>query len=138
MLKVAGTMSVPNLSDSDVGFLPSFLSILSYQHPETRIFQSRHTHHRQTCDIITRPIIWISILCLATAVLFPIPMCSIDSHKTLPLRLQHVLSRIIKPAINEVSMEAIPIANLSVSVHPIIQHLPKAAGLDDLPLHMPA
>jgi len=72
----------------------------------------RYAHHFQALVIIIGPVLRIRVLCLAVAELLPIPVRSINSHETLALSLQQILPRIFIPAIDKVSMEAIPLADL--------------------------
>jgi hypothetical protein len=69
-------------------------------------------------------------------------MCAVNSHEALSLRLQHILRSIWKPAVDEISMEAISIANLyTVLAHSYIQvvsryHTSPQANLNGgTPLH---
>jgi hypothetical protein len=42
-------------------------------------------------------------------------MLTIDSHEVLTLSFQHSFSRVIKPAINKISVDTVTIANLKRS-----------------------
>lgn len=72
-------------------------------------------HHLQALVIIARPTIGIPILRLATLVErdFAFAMSTVDSHERLPLRFEHVLCRVFKPAVDEVAVKTIAITNLS-------------------------
>ena len=69
-------------------------------------------HHFQTLMIIIRSIARIRILSLALAELLAIPVRAINPHKRLSLCLQHVLRRVLEPAVDEITMEAVSLADL--------------------------
>ena len=71
-------------------------------------------HHLQTLVVIACA---SAILVLRLAVLIerylPAPMRAINPHEALTLRFQQVLLGIVKPTVDEVSMEAVSFAELS-------------------------
>jgi hypothetical protein len=71
-------------------------------------------HHFQTLPIIARPRTRIPILGLAVLVewYLPQPVRAINALEALPLGGHEVLLRVVKPAVDEVAVEAVPVANL--------------------------
>jgi len=43
---------------------------------------------------------------------FPTPMCAINPHKALALRLHQVCLRVVEPAVDKVTVEAVAVADL--------------------------
>lgn len=76
-----------------------------------------HLHHLQTLKVIARPILGVRVLGLARAILLPVPVRAINPHENLPLSLEHVHRRVLEPAIDEVAMEAVSVADLSFIHH---------------------
>jgi len=69
-------------------------------------------HHLQTLMIVIRAIARVRILRLALAELLAIAMCAINPHERLSLCLQQGLPRILEPTVDEITVEAVSLANL--------------------------
>jgi hypothetical protein len=70
------------------------------------------SHHLQTLLVIVRSIRRITIHRFARAILLPSSMRTIDSHKTLALRFEHIESRVFVPAVDEITVQAVATTDL--------------------------
>jgi hypothetical protein len=76
---------------------------------------SCHAHHLQTLVVVTRTVIGIPIPGLAPGAAernLPAAVRPVNPHEALALGFQQVLSRVLKPAIDKVAMEAVALADL--------------------------
>jgi hypothetical protein len=72
------------------------------------------SHHLKTLMVIIRTIFRILILGLARLAyrLLPISMCTVNPHEALTFRFHQIYLRIVEPAVDEVAVEAIAVADL--------------------------
>ena len=73
-------------------------------------------HHLQALVVVASTIVRVCVPRLAFAELFPVAVRPVDSHKTLTLCPEHRLGGVVEPTIDEVSVKAISLADLSTEV----------------------
>ena len=72
-----------------------------------------HGHHLEARQVVVGPVAWVGILGLALAELLARAVRAVNAHEALSLGLEHVLGRVVEPAVDKVAVNAVAVSDLA-------------------------